>query len=159
MCANKIPGRSFPGPTWRSGKEIQPDGRYCRQNPCGWLGSARGGNGRFDTAASNPAPSSAERSHQAGGCDCRAKTSFIHDLFYPFYRRLEFCMLLNSGYIAFLLLAEPCISNAVASDECGDSWRASICFDCLQHLLSLSRMRVRFQGSSRVHRTSEIRLA
>jgi hypothetical protein len=29
-----------------------------------------------------------------------AKPIFIHDLFYPFYRRLEFCMLLNSGYLA-----------------------------------------------------------
>jgi len=43
---------------------------------------------------------SAGRSHQAGGSDCRAKISFHDDLFYPFYRRLEFCMLLNSGCLA-----------------------------------------------------------
>gem|GEM_PF-4879245 len=99
MNPNKIPGRSFP---WlRHGgaqKKFNRTGGTAGKNPCGWLGSVRGGG--FDTAASNPAPSSAERSHQVGGCDCRAKTSFIHDLFYPFYRRLEFWMLLNSGYLA-----------------------------------------------------------
>ena len=71
-------------------KKFNRTGGTAGKNPCGWLGSAGGGDGRFDTAASNPAPSSAERSHQAGGCDCRGKPSFIHDLFYPFYRRLEF---------------------------------------------------------------------
>jgi len=41
---------------------------------------------------------SAGRSHQAGGSDCRVRTSFHDDLFVPpFYRLLEFCMLLNSG--------------------------------------------------------------
>jgi hypothetical protein len=33
-----------------TGREVLP------ANPCGWLGSARDGDGRFDTAASNPAP-------------------------------------------------------------------------------------------------------
>src|SRR5580693_2764844 len=41
---------------------------------------------------------SAGRSHQAGGSDCRVRTGFHDDLFVPpFYRLLEFCMLLNSG--------------------------------------------------------------
>jgi hypothetical protein len=44
---------------------------------------------------------SAVRSHQAGGLDCRVRTSFHDDLSYsPFYRLLEFCMLLNSGCLA-----------------------------------------------------------
>jgi hypothetical protein len=43
---------------------------------------------------------SAVRSHQAGGLDSRVKTSFHDDLFYPFYRLLEFRMLLNLGCLA-----------------------------------------------------------
>jgi hypothetical protein len=31
----------------------------------------------------------------------------------PFYRLLEFCMLLNPGYLAWVLIAEPCIRNTV----------------------------------------------
>ena len=40
---------------------------------------------------------SAGRSHQAGGSDSRVESSFHDDLLVPFYRLLEFRMLLNSG--------------------------------------------------------------
>src|SRR5580692_9515130 len=43
---------------------------------------------------------SAGRSHQAGGSNCRVKSSFHDDLLYPLYRLLEFRMLPNSGYLA-----------------------------------------------------------
>ena len=43
---------------------------------------------------------SAVRSHQAGGSDCRVTSSVHDDLSYPFYRLLEFCMLLNAGCLA-----------------------------------------------------------
>src|ERR1700719_3233990 len=43
FARTKFPPGLFRAPTWRSGKEIQPDGRYCRQDPCGWLGSAQDG--------------------------------------------------------------------------------------------------------------------
>ena len=83
MCANKIPARSFPGSDMAerkrnsTGREVLPG-----KNPCGWLGSAGGGDGRFDTAASNPAPRAQGEATKPGGCDCRAKTSLIHDFYF-----------------------------------------------------------------------------
>jgi hypothetical protein len=40
--------------------------------------------------------------HPSGQCDARTPKvfGFHEDLLYPFCRRLEFCMLLNSGYLA-----------------------------------------------------------
>jgi len=65
---------------------------------------------------------------------------------YPFYRLLEFCMLLNLAYLARVLIAEPWIKNTVrvmsvvirgeqafASIACSTSFR-------------FRGMRVRFQG-------------
>jgi hypothetical protein len=43
---------------------------------------------------------SAGRSHQAGGLDCRVEACFHDDLLCPFYRLLEFRMLLNSGFLS-----------------------------------------------------------
>ena len=40
------------------------------------------------------------RSHRAGGSDCRVKACFHDDLLCPFYSLLEFCMLLNSGFLS-----------------------------------------------------------
>lgn len=100
MCVNKIPARSFPGPTWRSGKEIQPDGRYCRQKPLrvAWLCAGRRRKIRHLRIESCAVERRAKPPSRRLGF--WAKPSFIHDLFYPFYRRLEFCTLLNSGYLA-----------------------------------------------------------
>jgi len=78
---------------------------------------------------------------------------------YPFYRLLEFCILLTLGYLARVLIAERCIRNTVrmmsvvirgeqafASTACSTSFRSR-------------GMRVRFQGlvSSRVHSDLEIK--
>jgi hypothetical protein len=83
---------------------------------------------------------------------------------YPFYRRLEFCILLNSGYLARVLIAEPCIRNAVRvmsavirgeqaflSIACSKPFRFRVCgsdfkgSSCLESIFGLSR--IHFQDS------------
>ena len=73
--------------------------------------------------------------------------------FVPFYRLLEFCMLLNSGYLVRVLIAEPWIRNAVRMMRVvtrGEQTSASITFSAS---FRFRGMRVRFHRlvSSRVH--------
>jgi len=100
MCANKIPGRSFPGSDMAerkrnsTGREVLP------------AKTLAGGLALREAATEDSIPPHrilrrrAQSEATKPAARIWAKPSFIHDLFYPFYRRLEFCMLLNSGYLA-----------------------------------------------------------
>jgi hypothetical protein len=118
-----------------------------------------------------PAPGAPNIAHSS-----EVSSGSIASSCYPFYRRLEFCMLLNSGRLSRVLIAEPCIRNAVRMMSVvirGEQAFASI---ACSTSLRFRGMRVRFQGLvssrahfpgslesfpglSRVHRTSKSRLA
>jgi hypothetical protein len=80
-------------------KKFNRTGGTAGKDPCGWLGSAR--NGDEDSVPPHRIPRRAQgEATKPAAAIAGAKICFVHDLFCPFCRRLEFCMLLNSGYLA-----------------------------------------------------------
>ena len=84
-----------------TGREVLP----ARPLRVAWLRARRTTRIRYRRIESRAA--SAGRSHQAGGSNCRVEASVHDDLLYPpsmscypFYRLLEFRMLLKSGCLA-----------------------------------------------------------